>query len=78
MATKKTDDKEKVREARKKTRLADEAKAFAELVAKVKKDHSKEELLARVSKQPDNYEIAEFMAARKALDEMKVPYSKSF
>lgn len=51
---------------------------FAELVKKLKKDKTKEELLEIVSKQPLNAELTDFIAARKALDELKVPYELSF
>lgn len=51
---------------------------FADLVKKLKKDKTKEELLEIVSKQPENHELNDFLAARQALDELKVPYSRSF
>ncbi len=51
---------------------------FDEKVAELKKEKSKEELLKIVSIQPKNHELNDFMAARRALDELKVPYSKSF
>ena len=65
-------------EDRRKKRKDRDAKAFAEKVAKVKKEKSKEELLEIVSKQPENHEIQDLLVARKALDELKVPYSNSF
>lgn len=50
-------------------------KEFADKVAELKKK-PKEELLEIVSKQPLNAELRDFLAARKALDELKVPYSR--
>jgi len=47
-------------------------------VAELKKEKSKAELLEIVSKQPENHELRDFMAARKALDELGVKYSTSF
>lgn len=64
--------------ARKKKRNDREQKEFSEKVVKVKKDHSKEELLEIVQIQPFNHELGEFMAARKVLDELKVEYPLTF
>ena len=47
-------------------------------VAELKKEKSKAELLEIVSKQPENHELRDFMAARQALDELVVEYNKSF
>ena len=57
---------------------AKEEREFKEKVAELKKGKSKDELLAIVSKQPENNDLVNFLAARKALDELKVSYSKSF
>ncbi len=73
-----TDEHKTWRVARRKKRKEKEAKAFKEIVDKVKKEKSKEELMEVVSRQPYNYELADFFAARKALDEMGVSYSKAF
>lgn len=51
---------------------------FDEKVAELKKEKSKAELLKIVSVQPANHELRDFMAARKALDELGVKYSTSF
>lgn len=64
--------------ARKKKRNDREQKEFSEKVVKVKKEHSKEELLEIVQIQPFNHELGEFMAARKVLDELKVEYPLTF
>ncbi|KKM60199.1 hypothetical protein LCGC14_1544300 [marine sediment metagenome] len=69
---------EKENEVRRKKRKDREAKAFQVVVDKLKKEKSEEELLKIVSIQPENHELNDFMAARKALDELKVPYEKSF
>lgn len=53
-------------------------KEFADKVKELKKDKTKEELLEIVSKQPENHELRDFLAARQALDELKIPYNKSF
>lgn len=55
-----------------------EVKDFKKLVAKLKKEKSKKELLAIVAKQPENHELVDFLAAREVLDELGVKYSKSF
>ena len=51
---------------------------FADKVAELKKEKSEEDLLKIVSIQPENRELRDFLAARKALDELKVPYEKAF
>ena len=51
---------------------------FDERVAELKEGKSKAELLKMVSVQPAGHEIFQFIAARKALDELEVKYSKSF
>jgi len=51
---------------------------FDEKVAELKKTKSETELLAIVSIQPANHELRDFMAARKALDELDIKYSMSF
>jgi len=51
---------------------------FDEKVAELKKEKSKAELLEIISKQPENHELRDFMAARQALDELVVEYNKSF
>lgn len=61
-------------QARKKAREDLQQKEFSMKVAKVKKEYSKEELLEIVQIQPFGHELADFMAARKALDEMKIEY----
>ena len=69
---------EEQNKVRKKKREDRDAKAFQVIVDKLKKEKSKEELLKIVSIQPENHELNDFMAARKALDELKIPYSRSF
>lgn len=51
---------------------------FDEKVAELKKSKSEVELLRIVSVQPAGHELRDFMAARKALDELGIKYSKSF
>lgn len=51
---------------------------FDEKVAELKEKKSEVELLRIVSIQPANHELRDFMAARKALDELGIKYSKSF
>jgi len=51
---------------------------FDEKVAELKKEKSETELLEIVSVQPANHELRDFMAARKALDELGIKYSTSF
>ena len=51
---------------------------FDEKVAELKKTKSEVELLEIVSVQPAGHELRDFMAARKALDELGIKYSKSF
>lgn len=53
-------------------------KEFKEKIAELKKSKSTEELLEVVSIQPFNYELSDFLAARKALDELGVTYPKTF
>ncbi len=66
------------KDARRKAAYDKRHKEFADKVAKVKKEHSKEELLEIVQIQPFNHELGEFTAARKALDELKVEYPMNF
>ena len=51
---------------------------FDERVTELKEGKSKAELLKMVSVQPAGHEIFQFMAVRKALDELGVKYNKSF
>jgi len=51
---------------------------FKAKVAELKKSKTKEELLEIVSIQPFNRELNDFMAARKALDELGVSYPGGF
>lgn len=51
---------------------------FNKKIAELKKKKSETELLEIVSVQPANHELRDFMAARKALDELGIKYSKSF
>lgn len=64
--------------ARRKKRKDREKKEFQVVVDKVKKEKTEAELLEIVSIQPLNHELRDFLAARKALDELGVKYSKSF
>jgi len=63
-----------VKEKSKPEKVKSPEEEFVEKVAELKKEKSKEELLEIVSIQPFNHELRDFMAARKALDEMKVEY----
>ena len=53
---------------------------FVDSVAEWKKDKSKEELLEIVETNPNagKFTILDRMIARKALDELKIPYSRNF
>lgn len=62
----------------KKANIVDPAEEFEKKVKELKKEKSVKELLEIVSIQPFNYELADFMAARKALDELKVKYPRGF
>ncbi len=69
---------EKFVKARKKAREDLQQKEFKVVVDKVKKKYSKEELLEIVQIQPFGHELAEFSAARRALDQLKVKYPMTF
>ncbi len=65
-------------DARKKAREDLQQKEFKVVVDKVRKEYSKEQLLEIVQIQPFGHELAEFLAARKVLDELKVEYPMTF
>jgi len=67
-----------VKEKSKPTKVKSPEEEFDKKVAELKKEKSKEELLKIVSVQPENHELRDFLAARKALDELGVKYSMSF
>lgn len=51
---------------------------FLEKVTELKRTKTKEELLEIVSIQPFNFELRDFLAARKILDELKIEYPSTF
>lgn len=51
---------------------------FEKKVAELKEALAPADLLKIVSRQPENHELRDFLAARKALDELGVKYSLSF
>jgi len=63
--------------AEKKVKVVTPEEEFKAKVAELKKRPEKE-LLEIVQKQPFNYELGDFMATRKALDELGVKYPKTF
>ena len=55
-----------------------EAKDLKTKIDELKKEKTKEELLKIVSVQPETHDLRDFLAARKALDDMGVEYNKTF